>query len=254
MDNPYLTTTCSLRSQDYKLEIFATISPMTVCIASIAEDGKKAILIADKMTTAHGVLPYHNEEAEKIVKMNDNVTVMWAGGVADARIILEKTKRSLSSKKWVKEIAQHLTDKYLEYLHEHLDQQHVKGRGIEGGIHAFYHDKNLNLDIEARKEINNILSTYTLSSNTAFVVCGKESDGAYRIYVCGTNPRFVPNLVTDGYAAIGSGGTYALASIGFSEYKTSLPVADVKAIALEAKKRAEKTPDVGKKEDIIELI
>jgi 20S proteasome alpha/beta subunit len=231
----------------------AILKGMTVCIAALSDNGKKALLVADKMVTSQGALPYQKEDAEKIIKINDNVSVLSAGSLTETQTILGNVIKTLGAKKYVKEIAEYINEKYLEYLFTILERQHVIGRGIEGGIPAFYNDKNLNLSVEERKEITTILSTYNLNSNTAFIVCGKESDGTYRIYTCGPNPRFIPSLVTEYYASIGSGATYALNSILFSDYKPSMTLVEVRKIVLEAKKRAEKSHDVGEKEDIVEL-
>ena len=46
---------------------------MTVCIAALANSRKKAVLVADKMTVGQGTFSNQNEEAAKIVKINDGV-------------------------------------------------------------------------------------------------------------------------------------------------------------------------------------
>ncbi len=232
-----------------------TIPYMTVCIVALAEDKKKAVLIADKMLTTSGLLPSQVDgNANKIFKFNDNFSVLWAGGVADALSILEEAKKNIGSKRTVKELAEHINNKHLEYLHGIIERSAIIGRGLKD-IHTFYFDKSLNLDQNVRGQIDQALATHNLNSNTSFIVCGKDNDGIYKIYSLGSNPRNIPQLIIEDYCVIGSGEIYARASILGSEkiYKSSLSIDNVKKIILEAKKKSESDPGVGNKEDIIIL-
>lgn len=232
----------------------ATITTaMTVCIAALAEDKKKAVLVADKMVTTHGALAHGTDDgAEKLVKMAENVYVMYAGGISDATVIIEKARSSIGSKRTAKEIAEHVNQSHLEYLQDMLVRQHLLPRGITS-IHEFYHDSTISLDPQIRQQVDVALSTHTLNSNTVFVVCGVEEDGNYRMYFLGLNPRAIPFLVTDGYTAIGSGEAHARFSLIFSDYKVSMTAEEVKEKVLEAKKKAESCLDVGESESVVIL-
>lgn len=224
---------------------------MTVCIAGLAENGKKAILIADKLLTTPGVLSYQSNVGEKIFKIYDNMYVLWAGGVVDATTILSRSEKILSLGTFgVKEVAECINQKHLEYLHEILVNTHIKGRGIKS-IEDFYGNQSINLPIESRREIDNALATHNLTSGTVFIVCGKDSDGQYRIFFLDTNPRHQIIPIIESYVTIGSGAWHAKFSIIHSKYTPLLPINNVKKIFKEAKKKAEKDTNVGKKEDII---
>lgn len=228
-------------------------TPMTVCIAALAEDGKKAVLIADRLLSTGGILPYQTDGfASKIFKINDNVTAMWAGGFVDATNIIEKAKKDWGSKKLtVKETAEYLHKAHLDHLHEVLSTQHIKGRGLKD-LAAFYGDKAINLPHDARVQIDNALASHTLTSNPAFIICGKDADNLYKIFI-GANPRNLIFPALENYAAIGSGEWHAKFEIIHSSYVTSMMADKVKAILLAAKKKAEKSPDVGASEDILIL-
>ncbi len=226
---------------------------MTVCIAALSDSGKKAVLIADKLVTTNGILPYQSEAAaDKILKINDNVSVMYAGGLVDANSIIEEAKRTIGGKKFVKEIAEHINDKHLNYLHKIIERRDIVGRGFKS-ISEFYRDKSINLPDSVRQQIDSNLATNTLTSNTSFIVCGKENDGLFKIYLLGNNPRFIPQLKIENYGVIGSGSGYANFSVIQSKYESSLSSNEVEDILKKAKREAEKDRDVGNKEDLLVL-
>lgn len=227
---------------------------MTVCIAALAEKGKKAVLIADKLVTNSGILPYQIESAaDKIIKMTDDVYVMFCGGVSEATIIINEAKKGLNGKhKFVADIAKLINDKHLEYLLEIITRNELITRGIND-INRFYTDKNLVLPDDVRKTIDSRLAGNILNNKVFFIVCGKDNNGIYQIYSLDSNPRAMPYLVVVGYQTIGSGQVYAGTSIIQSEYSIDKTIEKVKEITTKAKKDAEKDRDVGQSEDLIIL-
>lgn len=227
---------------------------MTVCIAALAEDGKKAVLVADKMLTVQGTFPYTLDgSGDKIFKINDNVHAMWCGGYVDATNILNKLKTSMGSAVLsVYETAEKLREAHLEYLQEVLIRENIIGRGIPS-LADFYGNASIMLTEDSRKSIENALANFWLNSNTQFIVCGKDADGLYKIFILPINPRNMILFGAEGYTQIGSGSFHAQYSMIHSNYKTSLSVDKVQKLALGAKKKAEKAPDVGKEEDIVIL-
>lgn len=227
---------------------------MTVCIAALSDGGKKAVLVADKMLTTQGVFPYQSDgNAEKILKINEHVHVMWCGGLNDSAHILNKAKTKIANNSLtVQDITEQIRLAYLDYLHEVLVNENLISRGIPN-IASFYGDASINLSGESRKAIELALATFNLNTNTSFVVCGKDSDGFYKIYTIGINPRFITQLATDGWNTIGSGEGHARFAVIHSPYNLNLSQEKVRKILLSAKKKAEKEPNVGKKEDVVLL-
>lgn len=224
---------------------------MTVCIAAVAEDGKKAVLIADKLVTTTGILPYQTDmAADKIVKINDNVSVMYCGGITDASVIIEDSLKNIGQNKWIGEIANHINQKHLEYLTRILTRLHLTTRDIQSP-NEFYNNYIPLINTQIGKDIDTALTTHNLLSNTQFIVCGKENDGLYRIYYLGINPRFVPNLMTINYSTIGSGAGHANFAMIQSKYNKSASAKDVQELLIKAKKSAENDQNVGINEDIM---
>lgn len=234
-----------------KDKLLNNIWSMTVCIAALSDDKKKAVLVADKLLTNQGVFPVQFNGDGKIFEMNENVKVMYSGGSSEALSIIDKAKKSIGSKKWILEVAEHINQKHLEYLQEILIRQHLIPRGIKT-IDEYYKGQNFNIDQNTKNNIDIILTTHSLINIVFFIVCGKDSDGTFKIYLLNSNPRFVPSFIHNNYTAIGSGANHALFSIMHSEkeYNQSLSLEEVKKILLEAKKKAEKAPDVGKDTDV----
>lgn len=224
---------------------------MTVCIAALSDNGKKAVLIADKLATTTGILPYQTEmAAPKIIRINDNVSVMYCGGIADASIIIENSIKNIGGNKWVSDIVKLINNKQFEYLLDVLTREQLTTRGIKD-INEFYKEYTLKLDTETKNKIDYAITNNVLNSHNQFIVCGKESNGEYKIYWLGENPRITFSLLINGYSVIGSGSGYANFSIIQSQYNKSLPLDKVREILMKAKKEAEKDRDVGNSEDIV---
>lgn len=229
---------------------------MTICIAAISEEGKSAVLVADKMlTSVGGMLPYRNDGmGDKIFQLSDHVYGMWAGGLGDAVNILQifKDDNPNPNTLSVEQTAEKLRQAHLKYLLSVLERENITGRGI-ASIADFYGDKAINLTTEVRQQIETALATYNLNSNTQFIVCGKDADNLYKIFVLNGNPRLMNLRISEGYTQIGSGWGHAQFSIIHSQYMPVLSQAKVEKIIKTAKHKAEKDPGVGKLTDVILL-
>jgi 20S proteasome alpha/beta subunit len=229
---------------------------MTVCIAAISDEGRGAVLAADKMLTSiGGLLPYRNDgTGDKIFQLSDHVRGMWAGGLGDATNILQvfRDDNPNPDALTVEQTAERLRLAYLKYLLSVLERENITGRGI-ASIAEFYGNQAINLTADVRQQIQIALATYNLNSNTQFIVCGKDADNLYKIFVLNGNPRTMNTRVTEGYAQIGSGWGHAQFSMIHSRYKPALLQADVEKIIKTAKRRAEKDPGVGKLTDVVLL-
>ena len=241
------------KDMDAQIQKIGDNTSMTVCIAALAENGRKAVLVADKLVSTTGILPYQTDmAADKIIKITDEVAVLFAGGITDATVIIENVKSMITGSPTAKEIADMINDEHLKYLMEILARSNIQGRGIES-LERYYTDANLRLTDAIRNQIDNNLLTHTLSSNTNFIVCGKAPDGLYKVYFLNNNPRIIPALYTNSYSTIGSGWSYANFSLIQSQYDKSKTLDEVKEIVLRAKKESEKDRDVGGQQDLIVL-
>ncbi len=237
---------------DKIVSIDATMFAMTVCIAAIADGGKKAVLMADKMTTMNGMLSHQIDgAATKIHKISDTVAVMYCGAISEATQIIERFKSSVGDKTLVEELATQLNQTFLEYLYEHIVNQQIIGRGIPSLLQ--FYNSNFFVSPDTRKIIENSLASDTLLNFVNFVICGKGVDGLYKVYYLGTNPRYLPSLYVSGYGAIGDGSTHAVYSLIFDDYIPTKSLEDVKKMVEEAKRKAEKCTTVGKESDQIVL-
>lgn len=229
---------------------------MTVCIVALAENKNKAVLIADKMLTNRNIISYQSDgDISKIFELSPTIKVLWSGGLNDCISILNEVKRSLEPNLTIKEIADHINQKHLDYLLKIIEREQIIGRGING-LNDFYGNQNINLLPEVRKIIDNALAINTLNSKPSFILCGKDvTDGLFKIFYLDSNPRNLPQPILDDYSIIGSGNMYAKFSILFSKekYSSSLDVNKVTKIIKEAKKKAEMDTDVGKEEDLLIL-
>lgn len=227
---------------------------MTVCIAAITEEGKKAILVADKLVTSQGLLPYQVDmAADKIMKLSEHTQthVMYCGGVSDAMTIIENSIKAGTEGKNVEEIANIVNSEHLKYLISILDRAQITGRGMES--REWYYENHLKMHESLTNKIDSILETYTLNSQTQFIICGKSYNGMYKVYYLNTNPRLMPSPNISGYATIGSGGGFANFVMIQSKYEKTLDKDIVTQIVLKAKKESENDRDVGSSHDVLIL-
>jgi hypothetical protein len=219
---------------------------MTVCIAALADGGKRAILVADQLIT-HGFMGWavESEDTPKIHAINSNSVIMTAGDASTSHEIV-KIARTLTVQNPTLGFIEIARSSYSLFRTQKLEQLFINSRGLT--LKDFY-DRHTTLQGEIVREIDEKFATWDLGVQ---LIAVSYLDGACSLGII-WNPGVTQQLDGVGYACVGEGGphaTYAMLDLGYTKNQA---MNDVKKIVLEAKKRSEKAPTVGKKTTQVEF-
>ena len=223
---------------------------MTIGIAALAEDGKKLIVASDQMITsnvANMAYQWESTDVHKIFNIPDfNGAILMAGTESNARVIINSSIEITQSKKLkdIKDILNTIREEYSKFRINNFVQSVLEPRGIKD-LQVYYelHTKIAN---DLRTMIDNMLIQW--SGLCDLIVAGKNEGGIFHLYSIG-NPGVCLDHDLQGYVCIGTGGPHAMYYIIGSNYKKNMSEVEVKAIVLEAKKKSEAAPGVGKLTD-----
>lgn len=218
---------------------------MTVCIAALAEDGKKMVLAADTMLTApaFGSYEMEPEQGNKITSLSSHVYALFSGWAPHCLAIIEKAKPRILSTDSTERCAQILKEELEKYRNEWLESGLLRIRGIPS-LQDYYgrHQTLQNtLVVTIDNEINNGQNLFT--QNVFFIVAGKDEEACSILSVL-PNTNITPDDGT-GYMVIGSGANIAGYTLLDSGYKKSLELQFVEKKVRFAKKKSEKAQGVG---------
>jgi len=224
---------------------------MTICIAALAENGKKIVLVADQMVTANIPIPYQYEtpEVKKIYEITNNSIVLTAGNALFAHEIIENGQvkiKAISGVNTIEEISEVLRAEYQNYRKEFISRTFLEPRGLDLTTYYSFQQKLSPILVQ---EIDNAFENFNIA--VEMIVVGYNPDGG-RIYSI-THPGLLISHDPLGYACIGTGAPHAIYYLMGSNYKKSLSKDEVTKLILEAKKKSEAAPGVGKEITLLYL-
>jgi hypothetical protein len=219
---------------------------MTVCIAALADNGKKALLVADKLLTApafgsYGIEP---EVGNKIVPLSENAYALFAGWAQMCLLIIDRAKSKITAPTTTRQCADLLKEELERYRNEWIQDGILKTRGFVDMQDYYNRHQTLQNTLvnTIDNEINNAQNTF--SQNIIFIVAGID-DGICSLFSITPN---LPVQVEDGTGqmTIGTGASIAGYVLLDSGYKKSLSLAEVQKKVKFAKKKSEHAQGVGK--------
>lgn len=218
---------------------------MTVCIAALYNNGKGCVMVSDQMVTAHFGLGYEfeNDEVTKIAQIDSAIPcyALIAGNVVFANEVFNKAESGIRDKgiASIDGIANSIRDAYQNVRRIHVVRNEIEPRGLT--LDTYYqHQQKITPSIV--KVIDDAL--YNWNPKVSYIIAGKE-EGSCHIYNV-INPGDYSCVDCVGFTAIGTGAPHAIFSLIESGYKKSMGKEEVKEIVLNAKKRSEVAPGVGK--------
>ncbi len=223
---------------------------MTVCISALAEGGKKVVVVADQMITANIPISYEFEtdDVKKIYEISDNVCVLTAGNALYAYDVVQKTKLSISTEAQsnsgdlrIERMAELLSIHYQDYRRNMVCKRYIEPRGLS--LQTYIQSQQV-LHASVVQEIEQNLVNYNIG--VEMIVAGKDSTTEDGYLFSVTHPGVMVNHNALGYLCVGSGAPHAMYNLIGSGYKKDLSIDQVKEIVLEAKKKSEVAPGVGK--------
>jgi hypothetical protein len=217
---------------------------MTVCIAALCQENgeARAIVAADRMVTLGGFIEFEHA-VPKMVDSGSQAIAMIAGDTLVAKRLTDETITAATVPE-IGTLAHDLAIKYDQTRLEHMEELHLRPRGLNVG--AFYQNHQT-LSQQIVVMLDSLMTNYNLG--VEILLAGVDASGAH-IYSI-SNPGGTERLHDIiGYAAIGSGAIHAIqAMIGFG-HAGAAGYHETVYRAYAAKRRAEVAPGVGRDTDV----
>ncbi len=221
---------------------------MTVCIAAIAENGKKVVLATDKMITANAFGGYEVDESgtKKIIKLSDNTRFLLSGSTPFAIEIAESAKKKIHGTKSVRQIAELVKEEYHLFRKKWIEEGILIPRGIKSL--EDYYSQHQKLQPTLTQQIDQLIAQANNNFQVQIMVVGFDADGCSMFVVNNNLPIIQDSML--GYSVVGSGENIAGYVLLDSGYNKSLDVKKVEELVKIAKNKSEKAQGVGRETDI----
>ena len=219
---------------------------MTICIAGIVE-GNKIIAVTDKMLTlsANPVTKYEISENNKAIKISDRCVLLFAGDVVVANQIFKLAlDKIILDSDTITGISEKVNQAYREYIHLIFDNYLTNKYKINFELFMANHN---NLDSDMVRQVTKTITETNF--DVEIIVAG--IDEKPHIFYLNSLGTLIDRGSSIGYSCVGSGSQHAILSLIESEYNSNIGLdAGIYAL-LQAKRRAEYDPGVGKLWDFV---
>ena len=226
---------------------------MTVCIAALYGDGGGAVLVSDRMVTAHFPIGYEFEHQEdtKIIALDgaDAVRVMLAGDVLRGNEVLNVARLQLAQHEGgvtAPGVADIVRQAYQKVRLANIVHRELEPRGLDLGS---YYGRHQQLSPQVVQIVDQAMCTADLG--VEMLVVGPNGAG-HTIHSV-LNPGSINDHTPIGHGAIGSGAPHATYSLIEAAYRKSLSRDEVVNLVQGAKQRSEVAPGVGAETTIVEI-
>lgn len=223
---------------------------MTVGIGAICEDGKAAVVSADKMVTFGAPMNLQTEppSLRKIIELTDKVLLVFSGGTADGEQIVAGAKPRITAagaNPQVAQIAQAVQESYAQHKQRKVEDTILRPL-LGATFQQFQTMVASSPSSQILQQVIGLLGQHNL--NTDVLVAGMDDGGAHLFAV--THPGQLLPLATTGFGSIGSGGLHAGVRMSLSQHTKAASLADTIYNVYEAKRASEVAPGVGKLTDL----
>jgi hypothetical protein len=219
---------------------------MTICIATLCDNRKSLVLVADKMLGTGFVQAELN--IQKRLRLRRDWWAMLAGNdISPAFDVVDHARQALSALEQVTvdDVAREITDSYQKKRLADAEALYLRPRGWTTQKFAA---EGRNAFPEALfREIDSKIQHHELS--LTLLVAGFDGEGHGHI-LCVDNPGVARRHDAPGFAAIGSGSFAALSMMFYRELNVRMPVYDALYYAFEAKISGEQALGVGVETDM----
>jgi 20S proteasome alpha/beta subunit len=244
----YFINLCDIINESLKNKIESY--PMTVCIAAIAENGKKMVLATDNMiTTGIGTsIQYQkeNKDHKKIVQLNDHVYVLVAGALHVMNPVIVMTKEEIKPNTSPVKAANIVRENLQKFYLQKTEEEILRRININWD---FFKNHQKEMDSEIIKDLYTKINNFNLDINIIIAGYDEQNHNPYLGMAIGNGYLFDNTL--NGFVTNGSGGDLAKFSLTLSDYAQSLSVDKVQNLVEKAIIDAKKTPGVGDLGDLI---
>lgn len=240
-----------MNTQVVKVEDRSIIgSSMTVCVAAIADGGKKLVLAADNMLTMGigGSIQYQSENVDhkKVVKLNDNVYALFAGALHVMSPLVNFAKDNIKNNTPPLKVAEKIREELQRFALQKIEEEILKPAGLSWDI---YRNKQKDLNPEIVQDMHRRITSFGLDVNIIIAGYDAQAQQPYIAEVSGSGVLIDRTL--EGFYTNGSGGQLARFSLILSNYSQSADLPRVETLVKKAVADAQRAPGVGTLGDFI---
>jgi hypothetical protein len=217
-------------------------SEMTVCVATIGEKGKLAIIASDLLFTFYEPHLEFEPRMPKIIQLTKNCAAAISGTLVVSTELFELVRTKIDVENaTISDVGKCIHDAFFELRQKKIEECILKPRGIRDFEEYYERQQQLARDIILK--IEGQIDNFELDLQV--LIAGVEENGAH-IYSIEDPCNFTTHDAF-GYYAIGIGARDALASLVAQGYNKDNNFLKALMSTYEAKKIAERAPGEGKK-------
>lgn len=218
---------------------------MTLVQASIADNGKSVVLIADRLLTRtlSGDLPSYEFESNtpKII-LRGNVGIGFAGSA----LLAEMSKQSLGRQNDFDGMVERISETVKSIRNESIKSEIRMRTGVSP--QAFFKNPQLPIPQDVRDSIYGMMGEFNIECEC--IVAGFDKNKRARIAFIDSNGDVV-EATPFGFISIGTGSPFSIIYFDQHGYDVRMERKEALVFAFEAKKWAEAHTGVGDKTDIL---
>lgn len=223
---------------------------MTICIGTLCEDRKCAVVASDRMLTNPALSVEFEHDEPKYEILSTRCVALTAGEALPptelCREVISKVSELTSPK--INKIANTVCEEFRKYKKKRVEEKYFKPRGLDNIEQYLQVQRHLNDNVVLRLE--RAIESEELS--ISFLIVGGDDEGSHIYEV--SDPGHAECFDRVGFHAIGSGLPHAIATFISWNFTPRIDLNHATYITYEAKKHAEKAPGVGKIATDIALI
>jgi 20S proteasome alpha/beta subunit len=218
---------------------------MTIAIGAICENSQTIVVASDRMVNYGPPTNLQTETASlKTTVITDTCLAICTGTVTDGEEVLKRAKSQLTST-LIREVAEAIKVHYAEHKKKRVEDLIL--RPLIGGEYAMF-QQMLTASTASHLLIQIANAVFNHSLQLEVLIAGLDSAGPSLWVV--SHPGAVHSLNQVGYAAFGSGGSFATARLGVGQQSKTATLATTLYNVYEAKRAAELGLGVGRLTDM----
>jgi ATP-dependent protease HslVU (ClpYQ) peptidase subunit len=222
---------------------------MTVCIGAICEDGKSAVVAADKMVTFGPPVMLQTEPSafKKITDVSAQCMILFSGSVPDGEEVLVRSRTSLAAipKPTIAQIAGVVKNSYASLKKDRAEETILKPMlGVD--FAQFQSLISQTASSQILQQFVGLIIQHNLQLD--LLVVGVDDSGTH-LYIV-SHPGVLSPMDTIGFIAIGSGGLHAAVRMSLGKHTKAASLIETVHSVYEAKRAAEVAPGVGRLTDM----
>jgi 20S proteasome alpha/beta subunit len=217
---------------------------MTVGIGAICENGKSAVVAADKMVTFGPPMNLQTEppSLRKIIELNERVLLVFSGGTADGEEIVTGARSQIAAtpKPSVSQIAEAIKESYARHKQRRIEET-ILGPWLGADFKQFQTLIAQSAASQLLQQVLGLMMQHNLNADV--LVVGIDDSGAQVFAI--THPGILYPLATMGFGTVGSGAIHAAVRMSLAQHTSSASLVHTVYNVYEAKRASEVAPGVG---------